>query len=449
VVRYVKEKNVQGFMGLCLTPPHTVTPQDQEALTRVLEKYQIKTQVLAAQGTLFIRGSDAFKDLAQNNQEGDSTLEGAWQVLRETGDQYPLYTRALPEGRGVMFASHSGLLVASGLVTPCLLPEARAAVLQQGAAPDGISLFGFVRELLPGEVARIKDGQAVIKKREDIKGLQKENCNGLPLRCGVVPPPLIPLGCYSDHAHTSQRLFEELTQTHQDVKGYRLFFPDLEKECQENQPRSKIGASLISHEAVSFTAKDFWRLMPEIAKACDELICDPAVLGAFKIGEAVARDGRSLVMATSDVQDTLDYPAKGYVGRLKRTTYHLEHDGSLASQSRVMCRRVESALKAFLAQGVPSVSFVPFSTQRTKVNPFETLLKLWIQEKNHRLASLMARQECILELMPREEIKDLFVQNDKKSLFVAWELIFYALWHQIYIQGRDPIPDTLAMLARA
>jgi asparagine synthase (glutamine-hydrolysing) len=73
---------------------------------------------------------------------------------------------------------------------------------------------------------------------------------------------------------------------------------------------------------------------------------------------------------------------------------------------------------------------------------------VWIQEKNHRLASLMARQECILELMPREEIKDLFVQRDKKSLFVAWELIFYALWHQIYIQGRDPIPDTLAMLAR-
>lgn len=436
-------------MGLCLTPPHTVTPQDQEALTRVLEKYQIKTQVLAAQGTLFITGSDAFKDLAQNNQENAPALEDIWQVLRETQDQYPLYTRALPEGRGVMFASHSGLLMASGLVTPCLLPAARAAVLQQGASPDGMSLFGFVRELLPGEVACIQDGQALIKKKDDIKGVQKEICHGLPLRCGVVPSPHTPLGCYLDHAHVSQRLLEELTRTHQDVKGYRLFFPDLEKECQENQPRSEIGASLISHEAVPFTAKDFWRLMPEIAKVCDELTCDPAVLGAFKIGEAVAQDRRALVMATSNAQGTLDYPAKGYVGRLKRTTYHLEHDGSLASRSRVMSLGVESALKAFLAQGVPSVSFVPLPIQRTKENPFETLLKLWIQEKNHRLASLMARQECILELMPREEIKDLFVQNDKKSLFVAWELIFYALWHQIYIQGRDPIPDTLAMLARA
>ncbi|MBA4749003.1 MAG: hypothetical protein H2057_00090 [Alphaproteobacteria bacterium] len=448
-MRDVKGKNVQGLIGLCLAPSHTLTSQDQEALARVLEKYHMKTQVLKDQRTLLIRGGDAFKGLTQNTQENDQILENGWQVLRETQEQYPLYVKALPDGRGVIFASHSGLLMKSGLVTPCLLPAARAAVLQQGVSPEGVSLFGFVRELLPGEIACLQDGEAVIKRMDEFKDPHKGSGNALPLRCGPLPRPHVPLGCYLDHRDVSQGLLEELKRTHQDVRGYRLFFPDLDKGSKINQQKPPISAVPPPYEMIPFTGKDFWRLMPEMAKACDELICDLSVLEAFKIGEAAAKDGRPLVMATSDSEEVHDYPAKGYVGRLERTTYHLDHDVSLASRSRLVSPRVEGVLKILLAQGVPLVSVMPFSAHRTKANPFEALLKLWIQEKNHRLASLMARQECILELMPREEIKDLFVQNDKKSLFVAWELIFYALWHQIYIQGRDPIPDTLAMLARA
>ncbi|MCE2951108.1 MAG: hypothetical protein ACK5TR_02600 [Alphaproteobacteria bacterium] len=451
MVRDAKKNPSPALLGLCLAPSHFVTTQEQKALTHVFESHHLDGEILINSKTLYVMASGAFKEIAYLTIKSDvREPHGGWYAQRETDDHYPLYLRELSHGRGVIFSSHSGVLVRSGLVTPCLLPTARAAVLQQGAAPQGLSLFGFVKELLPGHSAYFQDGKVEIHPINALEGQKKALGNVLPLRCEGLPAPHVPLGFFSQDLSASQFCLETLRRTHGDVKIYSLFFPDVEKGNKKKEVQDRPEITAKDHELIPFTAKDFWRLMPEMAHACDELICQPSILGAHMVGRSAVKDGRHMVIPTLEMPQKSPYFLKGYVDRLKRTTYQLEYDASLFKGATMKNPHTEGALKALLSQGL-RVSIVPvckpFLTRRSS-SPYENLIRVWIQEKNHRLASLMARQECILELMPREEIKDLFVQRDKKSLFVAWELIFYALWHQIYIQGRDPIPDTLAMLAR-
>jgi asparagine synthase (glutamine-hydrolysing) len=116
---------------------------------------------------------------------------------------------------------------------------------------------------------------------------------------------------------------------------------------------------------------------------------------------------------------------------------------SLPDDVRVRGRFGKWILRQWLQEALPISA--PFAKKRG----FRVPVGEWIGAKGHRLGTLVARQEGVREIMQAHDVKELFMQKNERALFACWELLFYALWHQIHIQGRPVVPDTLAMLARA
>lgn len=92
---------------------------------------------------------------------------------------------------------------------------------------------------------------------------------------------------------------------------------------------------------------------------------------------------------------------------------------------------------------------LPESQPFAKKKGFRVPVGEWISAKGPRLASLVARQEGIEEIVSYDQVKKIFMGQDDRTLFAAWQLLFYAVWHQVHILQKKPIPDTLAMLSRA
>ena len=59
----------------------------------------------------------------------------------------------------------------------------------------------------------------------------------------------------------------------------------------------------------------------------------------------------------------------------------------------------------------------------------------WIFTEKDKLGKLVAKQDGINQLFEPKAVLELFANSDKKSGFVLWSLLFYALWHKVHIQG--------------
>ncbi|MGF1625404.1 MAG: asparagine synthase (glutamine-hydrolyzing) [Alphaproteobacteria bacterium] len=74
----------------------------------------------------------------------------------------------------------------------------------------------------------------------------------------------------------------------------------------------------------------------------------------------------------------------------------------------------------------------------------------WLRSQGARLGPLVAAQSGVAALCHRDRVVRLFGSDDKRHGFAAWTLLFYALWHQRHIIGRDPgDADTFAALDAA
>lgn len=91
---------------------------------------------------------------------------------------------------------------------------------------------------------------------------------------------------------------------------------------------------------------------------------------------------------------------------------------------------------------------LPESQPFAKKKGFRVPVGEWISAKGPRLASLVARQDGVEDILSYDQVKAIFMGHDDRTLFAAWQLLFYAVWHQIHILKKEPVPDTLAMLSR-
>ena len=115
----------------------------------------------------------------------------------------------------------------------------------------------------------------------------------------------------------------------------------------------------------------------------------------------------------------------------------------LPDQLKVRGRQGKWILRRWLERSLPQAAAT------APKRGFTVPVTAWIAGEAKRLAPLVASQQAIAELAPREAVLRLFSSNDKHAGFAAWTLLFYALWHRRHVEGRVLQGDVFECLSSA
>ena len=103
-------------------------------------------------------------------------------------------------------------------------------------------------------------------------------------------------------------------------------------------------------------------------------------------------------------------------------------------------------LRKWLDRALPAAA--AFSAKRG----FTVPVAEWIAIRARALAPLVARSEGIGQVCHPEKVESLFhafgQRGGKREGAACWQLLFYALWHRIHVEGRSPRADVMTVLER-
>jgi asparagine synthase (glutamine-hydrolysing) len=101
-------------------------------------------------------------------------------------------------------------------------------------------------------------------------------------------------------------------------------------------------------------------------------------------------------------------------------------------------------LRKWLARALPDAD--AFSRKRG----FTVPVAEWIAKRARVLAPFVARSEGIAQICNRERVQSLFAaygdSGGKRGGSACWQLLFYALWHRIHIEGRPSTGGVMSLL---
>lgn len=115
---------------------------------------------------------------------------------------------------------------------------------------------------------------------------------------------------------------------------------------------------------------------------------------------------------------------------------------SLSDSLKVQNRQGKWILRKWLERYFPESN--PFASKLG----FSVPIGLWIEQQATTLAPLVSKQKGIQEIAFSGKIIKLFEKaSGRKERYMAWHLLFYALWHQIHILGKSPDGSVTDILA--
>ena len=97
--------------------------------------------------------------------------------------------------------------------------------------------------------------------------------------------------------------------------------------------------------------------------------------------------------------------------------------------------------RQWLARHLPEAE--PFSRKRG----FTVPVGQWMARQGGKLAPLVAAQPGVVECFRPEMVRALFASGAEKHAAAAWSILFYALWHQHHVLGKQAEGDAFALLA--
>ncbi|HEV2675999.1 MAG TPA: asparagine synthase-related protein [Aliidongia sp.] len=87
-------------------------------------------------------------------------------------------------------------------------------------------------------------------------------------------------------------------------------------------------------------------------------------------------------------------------------------------------------LRRWLDQRLPSAAAL--SRRRSDAIP----IGAWLRRRGAMLGPLVARQDGLREICRPDAVERLFAKiENKRQVFAAWNLLFYALWHRAHVEG--------------
>jgi asparagine synthase (glutamine-hydrolysing) len=111
---------------------------------------------------------------------------------------------------------------------------------------------------------------------------------------------------------------------------------------------------------------------------------------------------------------------------------------------KIAGRKGKYLLRRWLEQALPAAD--PFGEKRG----FTVPVGEWIRPRAHHLAPLIAASAGVSEICHPEKVAALFEtfedRGGKHEGIACWQLLFYALWHAIHVERRNPTGDVFATL---
>jgi asparagine synthase (glutamine-hydrolysing) len=239
--------------------------------------------------------------------------EGRLVLARDPFGIKPLYYAETAQG--FAFASEPASLLASGLVPPELVRQARNELLQLQFTTGRDTIFAGIRRVLPGETLVVARGRIVERRRIEAlvpASVPADEGEALEAFDAVLADSVrlhqrsdVPYGMFLSGGVDSASVLAMMARLNErPVMAFTIGFSRsgaLDERAQARAVATALGAS---HVEVEFREADFWRLLPEIAVALDDPAADYAILPTYKLA-ATARAARLKVILSGEGGDEL------------------------------------------------------------------------------------------------------------------------------------------------
>jgi len=207
------------------------------------------------------------------------------------------------------FASEPQALIAAGLVPAQLVRQVRNELLQLQFTTGRETIFAGIHRVLPGETVVVARGRIVERRRRDALPLAspepRDEADAVAQFDRVFAGSVlihqrsdVPYGMFLSGGIDSSAVLAMMARLNErPVKaftaGFSTGFVHDEREHARTVART-LGAE---HIEVEFREADFWRLLPEIARAMDDPAADYALLPTFKLAAAARSAGLKVILS--------------------------------------------------------------------------------------------------------------------------------------------------------
>ncbi|MGF1563695.1 MAG: asparagine synthase (glutamine-hydrolyzing) [Geminicoccaceae bacterium] len=216
----------------------------------------------------------------------------------------PLYLARTPDG--IAFASEPQALTQTGWLAPELDACAAVALLDRQFVAGRRTLLRGIERVAPGEILVLRDGRIAERHRHtpDLEpparlGEAAALAEFERLFAAALTSHLqseVPLGVFLSGGIDSSALCVQLDKLGIRPETFTIGFAS-DTVSDERQSAEALATRLAFRQhSVVFDEADFWRYLPIMARACDDLIADYAALPLLKLSE-VARERVTVVLS--------------------------------------------------------------------------------------------------------------------------------------------------------
>jgi asparagine synthase (glutamine-hydrolysing) len=219
----------------------------------------------------------------------------------------PLYYVETPER--FVFASEPEVLIASGLVTALLVRQVRNELLQLQFTTGRETIYGGIQRVLPGETVVVTRGRVVERRRREPLPpggpVPHSDAEALATFDSVFADSVlvhqradVPYGMFLSGGLDSSAVLAMMARLNErPVKAFTVGFGSGRVADERAQARSVAKALGAEHVEIEFREGDFWRLLPEVARAMDDPAADYAVLPTYKLAAAARGEGLKVILS--------------------------------------------------------------------------------------------------------------------------------------------------------
>lgn len=223
----------------------------------------------------------------------------------------PLYIAEVPAamGGGIAFASEPQALIAAGLVTPRLRPEARAELLQLQFTTGTETIFAGIRRVRPGETIVVADGAVAARRCLDALPEGGQEAIGAEAALDRLDAGLaesvalhqrsdVPYGMFLSGGSDSAAVLAMMARLNQrPVLAFTAGF-DAPGVADERAAAARVASAVgARHVPLTVDAAMVWRHLPEIVAAMDDPAADYAIIPTWFLGRAAREAGVKVVLS--------------------------------------------------------------------------------------------------------------------------------------------------------
>jgi asparagine synthase (glutamine-hydrolysing) len=219
----------------------------------------------------------------------------------------PLYY--VETAAGFAFASEPQSLLRADLVPVALQRQARNELLQLQFTTGRDTIFAGIKRVLPGETIVVAKGRVVERRRIEAlpagEVAMQDEAAALAALDRVFADSVnlhqradVPYGMFLSGGIDSSAVLAMMARLNErPVQAFTVGFPQSGAADERAQARAVARHLGAEHIEVEFTAADFWRLLPEVARALDDPAADYAVLPTYKLAAAAHAAGLKVILS--------------------------------------------------------------------------------------------------------------------------------------------------------